>query len=243
MSDVVVPYPALPPLCAELREALTAEALRMNDRYLFEFIEGHAFCPFARGGREAGETQRFVHHAESTSIEPLMELMAKVVVDAKKVVTQVIFPRVEVAPEAWIRFCDAVTEAGHARLGGPAVLAFAALHPRLAYNTENRLALIPLFRRTPDPTIQWVRLDALAQLYAGRDTEVKFVDPADIMAYVRDAPPPKEPLYDRIAETNARTAEKLGVRALEAKIAAVADDARAAYARVIAAHDCATHGG
>jgi hypothetical protein len=242
VSSIVVPFAALPPLCAPLREALTAAALRMNDRYLEEFIEGQAFCPFARGGREAGETQRFVHHAESLSIEPLLELMQVVARDTKKVVSQVIFPRVEVEPAAWIRFVDELTAEGHARMGGGSVLAFAALHPRLPYKTDNSLALIPLFRRTPDPTIQWVRLDALKSIYEGRGNDVKFVDPADIPRFLREAPPPKEPLYDRIADVNARNAEKIGLRALEAQIAAVADDARAEYARILAAHDCATHG-
>jgi hypothetical protein len=34
------------------------EALRINDRYLHEFIEGSSFCLYARQGRRTGQTQR-----------------------------------------------------------------------------------------------------------------------------------------------------------------------------------------
>ena len=34
------------------------EALRINDRYLHEFIDGSSFCLYARQGRRAGQTQR-----------------------------------------------------------------------------------------------------------------------------------------------------------------------------------------
>jgi len=34
------------------------EALRINDRYLHEFIDGPSFCLYARQGRRAGQTQR-----------------------------------------------------------------------------------------------------------------------------------------------------------------------------------------
>ena len=42
---------------------LEQEALRINDRYLHEFIEGSSFCPYARQGRRAGQTQRYVYLA------------------------------------------------------------------------------------------------------------------------------------------------------------------------------------
>ena len=171
------PYLPLPQLEEPLKAALEREALRVNDRYLHECIEGHAFCPFARGGRLAGQTSRYVFHADTPSLEPLLALMAAIAADERQVVAQVIVPRVEVSPEAWVRFVDALTGAGHVRLGKRAVLAFAALHPHLRYNTESPAGMVPLFRRAPDPTIQWVRLDAIAEIYEGRDDDTLFVDP------------------------------------------------------------------
>lgn len=206
--------------------------MRVNDRYLHEVIEGHAFCPFARGGRIAGQTTRHFFYPDTPSVEPLLELMASIAADERQVVAQVIVPLVEVTPEAWIRFVDELTAAGHARLGRRAVLAFAALHPGLRYNAESPAAMVPLFRRAPDPTIQWVRLDAIAQIYEGRDDDTRFVDLADAPAYVRDAPP-RVSLYDRIAATNAEEAHRLGLAAVEAMLAGIAEDGRRSYARLL----------
>ena len=233
MPAVKVPYRALPPMSEATRAALSREALRINDRYLHEVIEGHAFCPFARGGREAGQTSRYVFFADTLELTPLFDLMAQVAADPQQVVAQVILPLIEVEPDAWIRFCDELTAAGHDRLGGPPVLAFAALHPELRYRADTHFSLIPLFRRAPDPTIQWVRLDALAEIYAGRSTERVFVDPRDVLTFVRDAPPPPTPLYDRVARTNAETAHRLGLAEVEAMLGDQAREARESYRRIL----------
>lgn len=233
----VVPYEPLPPISPALRAAIEKEALRLNDRYLYEVIEEHAFCPFARSGREAGQTSRYVLYADTASVEPILAIMARVAADPQQVVAQVILPLVEASPDAWIRFCDEVTAAGHARLGGAPKLAFAALHPALRYHAGNPFALIPLFRRAPDPTLQWARLDALAELYAGRGNEHRYVDPDDILAFMRDAPPPRPPLYDRVAETNAKMAKHLGIAGIEALLAEQARDAQQSYRRLFVEHE------
>jgi hypothetical protein len=234
------PYAPLPPLGAALRAAIEAEALRANDRYLAELIEGHSFCPFARGGRLAGETHRHVHFAGEDGAESLLALMARVAADPRQVVAQVILPLVDVAPADFIRFCDELTAAGHARMGGPPVLAFAALHPELPYSARNAYAMVPLFRRAPDPTIQWVRLDGIAAVYEGRGTEARFVDPDQVLAFVRDEPPPRQALYDRVAETNAKVAHELGLARVEAMLADIAADARRSYARLLREHGAAS---
>jgi hypothetical protein len=230
--SLVPPYAPLPPISGTAEAALSAEALRLNDRYLHEHIEGHGFCPFARGGRLAGETSRYVHYADTASVDPLLDLMARVAADPKQVVAQVILPLVEVSPEAWIRFVDELTALGHARLGQRAVLAFAALHPRLRYLEGSPAALVPLFRRAPDPTIQWVRLDAIHAIYEGRDDDTRFVDLADAESYLKSATP-RASLYDRIADANAAEAARLGVARLEAMLADIAEDGRRSYERIL----------
>jgi hypothetical protein len=233
----VPPFEPLPPVSAALRAAIEREALRLNDRYLHEIIEEYAFCPFARSGREAGQTSRYVLYADTPSVEPILEIMARVAADRQQVVAQVILPLVDVGPDAFIRFCDEVTAAGHARLGGAPKLAFAALHPALRYHAENPFALIPLFRRAPDPTLQWAQLDALAELYEGRGNEHRYVDPEQILTFMRDAPPPRPPLYDRVAETNAKMAKHLGLAKIEALLAEQAKDARTSYQRLFIEHE------
>lgn len=232
-ATLVPPYQALPPISVRLRAALEKEALRLNDRYLHEFIEEYAFCPFARAGRQAGQTSRYFFYADTLSVEPILEIMRKVAADPQQVVAQVIMPLIDVAPEAWIRFVNDVTALGHARMGGPPALAFAALHPALAYNDRNPFALVPLFRRAPDPTIQWARLDALAGLYAGRDSVDRYLDEDDVGSFMHAASPPRPALYDRVTETNAKMAHHMSLAKVEAMVTSFADDARRSYQRLL----------
>lgn len=234
MTPFAIPFEPLPPVSDAVREALSREAIRANDRYLYELVEGHAFCPFAKGGREAGQTVRYVVHADRGCVESIQARFDEVASNPSVVVAQVILPLVDVGPESWIRFCDRMTAEGHARRGGAPVLAFAGLHPRLAYDESTTLSLIPLFRRSPDPTIQWVKLDALAEIYEGRSTERVFIDPADILAFVRDAKPPPEPLYDRVARVNYEQAHRVGVARIAELAREQAEDARSRYERILA---------
>jgi len=91
---------------------------------------------------------------------------------------------------------------------------------------------VPLLRRAPDPTLQWVRLAALDALYEGRE-EPRFVDPDHLAAYL--AKPPVKPLYDRIAESNFEEARRVGFARLESIFDEIADEARRAYREVLAA--------
>ena len=97
---------------------------------------------------------------------------------------------------------------------------------------DNPFSLIPLFRRSPDPTIQWVRLDQVEALYKGRESGTKYLDLADVERHLArtDVAPP---LYDRIAQTNAKMARRLGVDRIEKTLARFSDDAQRAYAEVL----------
>ena len=227
-----VPFDALPPLTPALRAAIEAAALANNDRYLEAFLEPHSFCPFARGGRLRGQTRRIVHLAERAEAAPLLALFEDAAREPAHAVIQVILPMIEVAPEAWIRFCQDLTAAGNqARGEAQAVFAVAPLHPALRYSSANPYALIPLFRRTPDPTIQWVRLDALARLYAGRGSDKVYVDPEELDGYL--ARPRKSPLFERIAETNPAMATRRGSDEVERTLRDLADAARRRYTQLL----------
>ena len=67
------------------------------------------------------------------------------------------------------------------------MLACAPLHPKLPFVEANMYGLVPLFRRAPDPTIQWVRLDGLEALYAGRGSDNQYLQVQDIESFVRSA--------------------------------------------------------
>ena len=232
----VVPFEALPSLPDETRRALETAALEANDRYLETFLEPSSFCPFSRGGRQRGLTHRVVHYTDAAEITPLLDHMAAAARDPNKVVVQIILPLIETSAEAWSRFCHELTAVGNELLrdgpgAGAEIFAVAPLHPALAYTRKNPLTLIPLFRRTPDPTIQWVRLDALKKLYQGRSGESVYVDPADLESFL--AEPHRRPLFDRIAETNMMMAERLGVAEIERALRELSRQAQERYARIL----------
>ena len=231
-TPLVAPWEPLPALPLEVKDAIFEQALRANDRYLEEFIESYAFCPFSREGRRAGQTARYCHYAETAEVEPLLELMIRIAADPRQAVAQVILPFVEVDPAAWCRFCDDLTALGHRRMSGPDVLAFAALHPDLPFGLDTPYALVPLFRRAPDPTIQWVRLESLADLYRGRESGDVFVAPEDVAALLAGKPH-RPALYDRVAETNASMARRLSVARCVGMLASITADARRSDQRIL----------
>ena len=226
------PFEALPPLAAEKREAIRLAALKANDRYLYDFVEGEAFCPFAREGRKRNETTRVVHWASELDAEPLIRMMIEIARDESQVVAQVIFPCIQVEPGAWGAFCTELTNRAHQEMGGRDVLALAALHPDMPYRQGTPFSLIPLFRRAPDPTIQWVRLSSLEALSKGREKGSTFVSPEEMMALVAEGPQPK-PLYDRVAEANERAANRIGIEQVEALLADMNRQAQQDYARLL----------
>ena len=199
------------------RVAIERAALAQNFIYVRDFVEGWGLCPYSREARRLGQTSRYVHFQTTTDLSELTDLFVDIAEDPRQIVAQIIFPDLRVEPLAWIDFCHQLTRAGHARRGGPDVLANAALHPSLPYSKKSAFALIPLFRRAPDPTIQLVRLSELERLYEGRQKGSTFVDPSDIHRLLEAAVP--KSLYDRVAEANQQTANRLGIAHIEAELA------------------------
>ncbi len=227
-----LPYAPLPAIDSALQEQIEAAAIDANERYILEFLEEHAFCPYSRGGRAQGQTVRFVHYASSASALPLMELMAQASKNPKWMVVQVVLPMIQVEAEAWIQFCNELTAAANAKLGtGSDVYAVAAMHPELPYSRATPAAMIPLLRRSPDPTIQWVRLDDLEALYAGRSGETRVVDLSDPATLMQGEE--QTPLFERITEANLSMAEHLGFAKVEEMLASFATTTRDRYQQIL----------
>ena len=121
-------------------------------------------------------------------------------------------------------------------------MAVAPLHPELRYNQSTPEALIPLFRRTPDPTIQWVRLDALEGIYAGKESDTVFVDVAAIDEYMAHSAN-RTPLYETIAKANAAMAKRLSTPTVEALLADIATDAAQSYEKILRGEESSDGGG
>lgn len=234
-ATLTIPCEPLPTISAALQGKIEAAAAEANDRYIVEFLEEHAFCPFSRGGRAQGQTVRYVHYASDTSVAPLVDLMAKAAKNPKWMVVQVLLPMIEVDPEEWIKFCNDLTTLANASLGnGGDVYAVAAMHPKLKYQRSNPGALIPLFRRSPDPTIQWVRLDDLEALYAGRSGKTKVVDLDDPKWLEAEE---QEPLFERITEANEKMVDQLGQVQVEEALAEFASAVRRRYQEILSSSE------
>jgi hypothetical protein len=248
------PWAPVEPVPDPLWPVIERLALRSNDRYLEEVVEAWSFCPFAREGRLAGATAREVFRcgagpgaggrqgprgstvgqglAQDADSLGLLELFRSVAGRTQHAVSQVILPLVQVGPEAFGDFCQQLTAIGNASLPEP-VLACAPLHPDLPYGTANPYQLVPLFRRAPDPTIQWVRLDGLDAIYAGRTSGTVCPTPEELERILRDGPKAAPKLYDRVAETNAKMARRIGIPKLEALLRTLSDEAQRSYGRAI----------
>lgn len=234
--NVHVPFEPLGTLSPTTTERLTEQALRTNERYLREFIEGSSYCPYAKQGRRAGQTSRYVYLHETSDLEPLLSLFQQVAQDPKQVVAQVIIPLIEASPEAWTKFCYDLTALGNHRCASP-VLACAPLHPTLEFSDATIYSLVPLFRRAPDPTIQWVRLDGLEAIYAGRGSDNEFVDITDLQAFLTQKSPRKPPLYDVVCKTNAAMARRMTIARVVQILDEIAADGRRAYANILLGSD------
>lgn len=215
---------------AVLQQRLEALALQANDRYVMDLLERENLCPYAKAGRERGATLRRVHFAVTDDLTPVARVFDEVA-PSKLEVVQVIFPLVEVEAHVFARFVNEVTEALNRRQGRP-VFASAALHPGLGYRRETATGLISLFRHAPDPTLQWVRLETLDNIYRGRKGGTSFVDLTNL-SHLLEATTPKRDLYDEIARTNQATAERLGIDALAERLARLSDETQAAYRGVL----------
>jgi hypothetical protein len=211
------------------RERIEALALGANDRYVIDLLEAENLCPYARAGRERGATARWVHFAETNDSEPIARMFAEAV-PSKLQVVQVIFPLVAVEAETFSRFVNDVTEALNQGCERP-VFASAALHPRLGYRRETASGLISLFRRAPDPTLQWVRLETLNNIYRGRKGGTNFVDLANLRLMLEA--PPKRDLYDEIVRTNQETAERLGIDRLADRLTQLREETQSQYREVL----------
>ncbi len=212
------------------RPEIAAAALAANDRYVIEFLETHGFCPYARSGRERGATERRVHFADTADASAVVQAFEDIVQGDVEVL-QIIFPLIEVEAATFSRFVYEVTEALNARQPRP-VFASAALHPALAYKSDSATGLISLFRRAPDPTLQWVRLATLDNIYRGRKGGTSFIDPKKLGELL--AAPAKRDLYDEIARNNQATAEELGLSIIETWLATLHSETQQAYRTILA---------
>ena len=199
-----------------MRHREAEDALARNDRYVREAVEALNLCPFAARARREGTSARRVlfGRLEEVPQTTLLGILRDMEREGGPEVVQLIFPDETDDPGDWERRAKAGLVAVHEALGR-SVAGVAALHPRARFKVASARAMVPLFRRAPDPTLQWISLAALKRVREGRPHGEVLLprDPAEARALLASLERPS--LADTIADTNRERALSYGVEALE----------------------------
>lgn len=152
-----------------------AEALARNDRYLREFVEALAICPYARTCRETSRLYRQVLlHTQPDAaalVGRILELSTPEFADVE--VGLLILPRLRLSASDFDRFVRNV-QRSYQQQRPPGVSGYfvVAFHPENDMRLDNPDVAVRFMRRSPDPTIQLVRPEAIARLCGERDREI-----------------------------------------------------------------------
>jgi len=209
--------------------ALRREAIRLYRRYQTEIVEALKLCPWAERAREDGRVREHVLLTATLDAEPVLAAIAALANDDSVDIGLLLFPRLSVGSEEFERFVSSlVTRDAERRELGTAPFAMAAFHPGGRADLSDPERTIPFLRRTPDPTIQLVRYEALERVREGFNEGTQFIDVKVLMTldWTRDD---TLPLRERIARSNHRTIGRLGVDAVERRFAAIFEDRDATY--------------
>jgi hypothetical protein len=149
-----------------------------------------------------------------------------------------IYPRLSVSREEFARLVRVLGNADDRRWPrGEVPMAMAAFHPDAKAELGDPARLVPFIRRSPDPTLQLVRLEVLNKLRGTEPSGTGFVDP-ELLArrgLSAIAGSVRTPLHERVAEDNLETVRRVGVGAIEAILADIRADRDRSYARIEAA--------
>ncbi len=212
--------------------ALEREALRVYGRYQRELVEAYALCPWALKAREEGHVQvRALLSDDLASVGELVEELANL---PEVHVGLIVLPLSGRGRAAHERFVAGAVRA-HAQVhDGRPLLAMAAFHPDADPDLGSPARLVSFIRRSPDPTIQLVRLSILEDLRRPFDRGTGYVDTSNLAAVeALLAAPAKRPLHERIAQSNLDTVERVGVSTFEARLADIRRDRDASYAKIL----------
>ena len=209
---------------------LEAEVLRINLRFNVEVIEAFTVCPYARGSRNTGTSHRRVAWLRELDVEAFLAIVEDVEKDETGEVAQVVLPLLRVSVEAFLEFAAEMGRRNAARKPGRPAFVHAAFHPELPYATDAAPRLVPFFRRSPDPTIQLVRLGVLDAIHEGKPRGTQFFDgpPEAILKMLSEKP---ESVTDRITRENHENALAGDLERIAAVVEDIARDRQRSYAR------------
>jgi hypothetical protein len=209
-----------------------AEALRLYRRYQLELVEALNLCPWAERARLDGHVTERVLLQPFDAVRESLQVIDELTPLAHVEIGLIIFAGLRCSRTAFERQVAALIDRDRQRstLTSPA-FACAAFHPDATAITTHAERLVPFLRRSPDPTIQLVRVSALERVRKGFSEGTHFFDP---MQFNLKQPPPKRelPLRERIARANLQTLQRVGLDRAEAILQDIFEDRDASYARV-----------
>jgi hypothetical protein len=183
-------------------ESIEAGALARNDRYLLEFVEALELCPFARRCRETGRLARRVlrggRPGEATaSVVRELEATAEEQVE----VALLIYPELEGGVRALEDLRDEVRRSLR-------LFHCVAFHPELPMDLSDENRAVSFLRRSPDPTLQLVRIATLDRVRSGRPAGSVYLDPSKLSADELRSLQPALTVSEQIARANLRTLQR-----------------------------------
>jgi hypothetical protein len=213
----------------EGEERWRAEALRLYRRYQMEIVESLGLCPWAHRARELGQVRESVlTQASDSALKPSLSVLRELSASEVDVVL-LLYPRMKVDRSDFDRFASRLRQA-YVGLWpvGQAPFVCAVFHPEAQVDLADPERLIPFLRRTPDPTLQFIRASALERVRAAAGQGTEFVD----VSRLRLDAPPAVPLREQIARTNHATALRLGLDTLTHKLDDIVRDRARTYRRL-----------
>lgn len=208
----------------ETRRRWVTETLRLYARYQTEFVEAFDLCPWAKRARLDGHVDVQVCLDQTLRVQAVLDQLDVWVANEATEIGILIFPACQVERDELERFATQCMAADAARLGlQSAEFVLAAFHPQAPLQLEPPERLVPFLRRSPDPTLQFVRTRALQRVRRGETSGTQFVDPStlDLSVLLKGSGPS---LRERIMAANRDTFQRVGVAVVNDALEAVLHD-------------------
>ena len=207
---------------------LAAEACRLHLRYTTEVVEKFNLCPWARRAGLDGEIGRSALLQADPDPGPTLALIARLEAERPPPPMVIaIYPRLALSPLDFDAFAAAIKATDQARHRGSPPYVSATFHPGYALDERSPSALVPWLRRSPDPSLQLVRLDVI-EAARGPSGKILFdYSPAAWDELRRRVE--RGTVFDRVAADNQATARQQR-GAIERAVADIAADRDRTYA-------------
>jgi hypothetical protein len=215
-----------------IRQRWIDETLRLYTRYQTEFVEAFDLCPWAKRARLDGQVQVCVCLDDGLNVEAALSQLDTWVANDAIEIGILIFPACSVERDEIERFATRCMAADAARLGlqSPQFV-LAAFHPAAPLVLDPAERLVPFLRRSPDPTLQFVRARALQRVRRGETTGTQFVDPSSL-DFANLWKPSGPSLRERIMAANRDTFLRVGTPEVNRVLDAVLEDHRCSRAQL-----------